>query len=123
MTMPFKSQLNQVLCLWLCMTMLACGSAEDKAPADLLTPTQMVPLLIDIHLAESKTNMLRLSSSDSSLAAYRFLERGIFKKYKIDTARYRRSFQYYAAHPKDFQKIYEEVETQLKAREKSGKID
>lgn len=85
-------------------------------PKDVLTKEEMVPLLLDIYIGESKVNNLRLSR-DSSMALFAVYEEELFKKYEVTDSTYRRSMTYYYNHPDKLEAIYGIVLDSLNLRE------
>ena len=45
---------------------------------------------------------------------YLHLQEQIFARYQVDTARFQRSYRFYAAHPVMMEKVYEQVVDSLK---------
>lgn len=62
-----------------------------------------------------------LGSYDSSNVAYSYLEASLFDRFEIDSGQYRKSYEYYAANPTQFMRIYDDVELLLdeKSEEKA----
>ena len=104
-----------------CLVLLGC-SKEEKPPADTLPENKMAAILADIHLAESRVNRLQLRSLDSSLMIFGKLKADIWKKHKVDTLAYNKSYAYYMSHPQIMTRIYEEVNKKIEVREKKNDI-
>ena len=102
--------------LFLLMLALACSPADK--PDELLEEADMVKILYNIHLIEAKISLLNMSSKDSSKLVFDAWEKQIFAQYKVDTAVYKQSYRYYAAHPQQFDRIYKEVIKQIEASDK-----
>lgn len=98
--------------------MAACGTSDK--PSNLLPEDKMVDILEDIHLTESKVNNLAMGSSDSSLAIFKKLETDILKKHQVDTAAFRKSYQYYVAQPEEFKAIYNQIIEHLEVKKKAA---
>lgn len=103
------------------LLLLAC-SEEDKRPGDLIPEEEMAKILADIHLEEAQVTNLQLRSLDSSVTVYEALQQKIWKKYKVDTLLYRKSYSFYTSHPTYLAEIYEQVEKNLDRREKKKKV-
>ena len=97
--------------------------SEVKPPQSVLAKEKMVDILIDIHIAEAKANRIQLRSYDSIQAYYKKLEADIYKKHKVDSVVYRKSFTYYMDHIKQMDEIYAAVVDSLNLKEKVGKLD
>jgi len=98
--------------------MAACGTSDK--PSNLLPEDKMVDILEDIHLTESKVNNLAMGSSDSSLAIFKKLASDILKKHQVDTAAFRKSYQYYVAQPEEFKAIYNKIIEHLEVKKKAA---
>ncbi len=103
------------------LLLLGCQAPEDQKPDDLIPEDRMADILTEVHLAESQTSRLSLGSTDSSRVAYKHIETKLFRKMKVDTAVYSRSFIFYSSHPKYLERIYQNVVDQLK--KKTGQVD
>ena len=95
---------------------VACTAPEDKQPDNLISEAQMTAILTDIHLAESQVSRMALGSSDSSNIVYKRLEKQIFKKFKVDTSAYTKSYVFYSSHPRQMEEIYKQVVENLKKK-------
>ena len=102
----------------------ACSSKE--VPKEILTPGQMVPIFLDVYLAEGKVNDLKIKR-DSSMALFEVYEQYIFEKHNVADSIYRQSMSYYYDHPDQLEMIYETVldslnllEKRLEEKEKEG---
>lgn len=111
-TMRFYKILFSLLPLFL----IACN--RDAAPDNLIKEEQFVPLLVDIHIADgylsSKPQM------PDSLSYYgNGLYDAIFKKYHVDSAQFKKSYQYYVVHLAQMSRIYKAVAQNLTAKNDS----
>lgn len=96
---------------------------EPQPPPDTLSKDQMISLLIDIHLAEAKVGRLPFRSPDSSRVLFSKMELDIFKKHYVDTATYRRSFEFYLQNTAYLDAIYAAVIDSLSYRESISKME
>ncbi|MBL6445978.1 DUF4296 domain-containing protein [Fulvivirga sp. 29W222] len=106
---------TKLLVICYVLLLVAC-SKEDDVPDDLLPKAEMVPLFIDIYIAESRVNNLRLSR-DSSMAIFDVYEGELFKQHEVTDSVYYRSMTYYYNHPKQLEEIYSIVLDSLNLRE------
>ena len=95
--------------------LLAC-TKQSRIPDDVLSKEEMVKLLLDIYMAESKVNNLKLTR-DSSLAIFKVYEHKLLDKYSISDSVYRRTVTYYYSHPTHLEEIYGHVLDSLQLRE------
>ncbi|MPR34632.1 DUF4296 domain-containing protein [Salmonirosea aquatica] len=103
------------------LILLAC-SGDEKPPGDLIPQDKMAKILADIHVAEAQVTNMQLRSLDSSVMVYGELQKKIWKKYKVDTLLYRKSYSFYTSHPAYLTEIYDQVEKNLEIREKKKQI-
>ncbi|MBK6444969.1 MAG: DUF4296 domain-containing protein [Bacteroidetes bacterium] len=89
----------------------SCSKNEEKIPKDVLSPDEMVPLLIDMHIAQAAVSVFQYSDTirynNTELSVY------ILKKRKIEPEKYLRSMKYYSARPDQLSEIYQHVIDEL----------
>lgn len=93
-----------------------CVSSEDKQPDNLIPAPRMAAILTEIHLVESQVSRIGLGSSDSSNIVYKRLENQLFRRLKVDTSAYRKSYGYYSSHPREMEAIYKQITENLKKK-------
>ena len=96
---------NSILFLLIAFT-FSCN--PGKTPEGIYEKETMVSVLIGLHMAEARVKSLELPP-DSAMAYYLFQQGEIFEEYNIDTASYRKSFEYYSKEIGKLDEIYEEV--------------
>lgn len=94
----------------------ACTNPTDTKPDGLIDEEEMAHILTEVHIAEARVSRLSLTSIDSSQMAYKHVERQIFKKFRVDTATYRKSYIFYSSHPADMEVIYKQVTENLQKK-------
>lgn len=94
----------------------ACAAPEDAKPDNLIPETRMSGILTEIHLIEAQVSRMGLGSSDSSNIVYKRLESQVFKKMKVDTSAYTKSYIYYSSHPRQMETIYKQIIENLKKK-------
>jgi hypothetical protein len=110
--------------LFACLIVVTFACVEaPKPPEGTLSKEKMVKILMDIHIAEAKTGRLTFRSVDSSKVLFRRLELDIFKKHNVDTATYRKSFEFYLQNTTYLDEIYAAVVDSLSYRESIGNMD
>lgn len=95
--------------LWSC--------SSEKEAGNILKQDQMVSVLLEVYLAESRVNEFRVKR-DSSMAIFQVYEQKIFEKFKISDSVYRASLAYYYDHPDELESIYETLLDSLNLMEK-----
>lgn len=94
-----------------------CGKSSVDIPKDVLSPQKMRSVLIDIHLLEGKIAESGYIYPDTATINYVRGSKIIWKKHKIDSVYFRKSFQYYTQNPTILTQIYQEVVDSLSLRE------
>lgn len=102
-------------------TLISC-IGDPKLPANVIDVKTMGKILADIHLTEAKVNRLSFQVYDSTRVVYMEFERRIMAKYKVDTARYKASYKFYAQNPALMVKVYEETLNVLDEKKKNKQI-
>ena len=106
----------KILFSLLLLFLVACR--RDAAPDNLIEEDRFVPILVDIHLADGY-----LSSKPQlpdSLSYYgNGMYAAIFKRHEVDSAQFKKSFQYYSRHLEQMGRIYKDVVEQLTAKSDS----
>ncbi len=100
------------------LVIVAACSSSNQVPDDLIPPEQMIEVLTEVHLLESKIKNLTIRPVDSAKRVYDHFEGLIFEEFNITEEQYQRSFNYYIDHTDDFSKIYTAVVDSLMQREK-----
>jgi len=101
---------------WVCLALLfaSCNSILSSKPVGTLSESQMVDLLVDMHLTEASLKMASDSTSklnDTTGVRQRFAQ--VFKKHDVEPDRFNKSLNYYIEHIEDLNKIYSEVIVKL----------
>jgi hypothetical protein len=100
--------------------MLACCSS--KLPEGVLPAKKMVPIIVDIHLAEAINGQkFNVSMVRDSLVEELYLS--ICKKYNLDRSIIEKSLLYYGKHTGEYVPIYDEVLNVLSEMEVKAKND
>lgn len=96
---------------------VSCDKPPLEKPENLLSKNKMVEMLVDIHIAEATYQNMRgrdtiVRNSSSANFYYSILE-----KHEVVDSVFEKSFVYYAAFPKEFEKIYRDVTNKLSEME------
>jgi len=89
-------------------------SCSEKTPEGVLPKDKMISLLADVHLIDGYSMAMPF---DSAFAQSPALYHSVFKKFGTDSARFRKSFEYYAMHPVQLDSMYKAVGRKLKKME------
>lgn len=90
---------------------------SGKTPEGILKQHEMVPILLEVYLAEGQINELRIKR-DSAMMMFEVYEQKIFEKYHVSDSTYKASLVYYYDHPDQLESIYETVLDSLNLMEK-----
>ena len=99
---------NYWLIFLLLMGMLYSCSQQKvpEKPEGLIPPEQMVPFLVELHLAEAKMSYGNIRDADSLEIVFRNYEQHLFNKYEIKDSVYYRSYEYYLSNMDQLHEIY-----------------
>jgi hypothetical protein len=93
----------------------ACNQPEEQ-PQVLLPEEQMVQVLVELHLAEARVELIQIpQDSIRPLLKQRYSD--IFTQLEIDTTAFNTTFEYYEQHPTEMDLLYEKVIDNLVERE------
>jgi len=111
---------RQFFQLLLLSVLMACGGSY--LPDGVLSKKKMVPILVDIHLAEAINNQkFNISMLRDSLPEELYLS--ICKKYNVDRVVIEKSLLYYGKHTAEYVVIYDKVLDVLSEMEVKAKND
>jgi hypothetical protein len=103
--------------LLLVILILLLGSCQkEKTPPDILNKGQMVDWMIDIYLAESRTNLLPFSRDSAYKLFYPYPD-SLMRRKGIQDSVLKKSYRYYIEHPAQLESIYDAVIDSLSLRE------
>lgn len=97
---------------------------DDAAPTDLIPHDKMVHLLVDVHLLEAAITVRTGKAITENKPTDPMPYYDIMKKHGVTYEQYQRSFKYYSLHLDEFNRIYDEVLseiTQIQVREAKKK--
>ena len=94
---------------------ISCSKKEEKIPADIIPREKTVQVMVDIHLAEARSqfNVPFDNSGNVKQVYYKY----IFEKHKISYSQLMKSWIYYSGHPGILSKVYDEVITELSKKQ------
>ncbi len=110
--------MGKIKIVLLTLLIISCKQSIEKEPDNLISKEKMINLLSDIHRIEGVVNNLGIQSSDTTSFIYRKMEAQLFKKHKVDTSAYYKSFKYYLGNPDEFTEMYKEVVLSIKEKNK-----
>ncbi len=93
---------------------VACGSTDEK-PENILSKEQMVELMIDMQIAQTRVNNLHLRK-DSSQKVYDQYHAYLLSEHVVEDSAFYESLRYYLNRPIDLNFIHEAVLDTLNLR-------
>jgi hypothetical protein len=110
------------LAIALATIIVACAKKQEK-PEGLLSQSEMVAFLIDMHIAEARITDLSVRR-DSAVFLFEVMEDSLFKKHNIaHDSIYLASYEYYINNVGEMEKIYSAVVDSLSLRERLSKME
>jgi hypothetical protein len=95
--------------------MTSCSKPKTVIPAGVLTEKEMIPLLVDIHIAQAAVSVENVN--DSLKYTMDEMLPYILSIHHVERAAYDSSIGYYTRHPELMQQMYEEVINELSKEE------
>ena len=99
------------------MLMISCS--DQNSPTDLMSEQQMVDFLLDINIINSS----RAYRNNSDLNYYNIKDTFLYKKHNIDSLQFINSNSYYSSKPKQYLKIYNELQKKMRFIKDSIEIE
>ncbi|QIA09808.1 DUF4296 domain-containing protein [Draconibacterium halophilum] len=90
----------------------ACENEIMPKPEQLIKEKKMINMLVDVHLADAAYTQFRYDSVMLNSRTENFYY-SVLDKYEVPDSVFEQSLVYYASFPKDFEKMYRKVMSQL----------
>lgn len=100
--------------------LLSCNANEDSIPPEIISPENIVPLIVEIHISDGIL-ISRQQKSRRNEIEYENFHKAIFKKYGYTRAQFDSSIGYYSRHLDIYESIYENVMNELRKKEAENK--
>jgi hypothetical protein len=104
----------------LLLFLISCGGNES-VPSGILPPEEMVKVLDEIYVIESKVNRLSLKN-DSSIQVFNAMKEKVFNKVGISDSVFKKSINYYMDHPKEMELVYTALVDSLNLKEQRSSV-
>lgn len=101
--------------LILLLVLCACGAADGTTSGDALERDRFKDLLLEATLIEARINHELIVDHRSAVPSQQYYDE-LFKAKGVTQEQFSRSFDHYAARPKEMKAIYEEILTELSRR-------
>ena len=102
------------------IAVLVFACSNNSVPKGILSAKKMIPVLVDIHLAEGiygQKYMQKITRENYQEDLYL----SVIKKYKLDQKVFEESVLYYGKHPDKYKPVYDEVLNRLNEMEVRSK--
>ena len=103
-----------VYVLFIAFFSLACEETIER-PADVLESADMVNVIVDVEKIES--HLRTLPPDKDGTVESKILYGRLLRKHGITQEQFKKSYQYWRDHPKQFQTMYETALAQIKSEE------
>ena len=110
---------GKIIILPLAAGLLIASCSMEKAQEDILPKDELVTIMIEFYLAESRLSKLSIPQ-DSATKLFIPFEESVLKKYGVTDSILNKTYQYYFDHSNEMEKIYEIVLDSLSLRERKS---
>ena len=108
--------------LSLIILFLSCEENQKKAPSNLISEDELIPLLADFHIMDAAAKQNIITNNHKTLVKHKqYL--GILKKHGFSKAQFDSTIQYNIQYPGEFKKLYEKVGAYLKLEKEKIQTD
>ncbi len=104
------------------MVATACVQPPEPPPGT-IPKDKMIAILVDIHIAEAKVGSMGLHSVDSMQVLYKSMKEDVFRKHRVDSTAYNKSYNFYLENTKYLDEIYAAVVDSLSLKENLVKTE
>ena len=101
------------------LIILIISCSDQSSSTDLMSEQQMVDFLLDIIIINSS----RAYRNNSDLNYYNIKDTFLYKKHNIDSMQFVKSNSYYSSKPKQYLRIYSELQKKMKFIKDSIEIE
>lgn len=101
------------------LLILIMSCSNQDGPSDLMSEEQMVNFLLDINIINSS----RAFRNNSDLNYYNIKDTFLYKKHNIDSLQFVNSNKYYSSNPKQYLRIYSNLQKKMRFIKDSIEIE
>ena len=101
------------------LLILIMSCSNQYGPSDLMSEEQMVNFLLDINIINSS----RAYRNNSDLNYYNIKDTFLYKKHNIDSLQFVNSNKYYSSNPKQYLRIYSNLQKKMRFIKDSIEIE
>ena len=101
------------------LLILIMSCSNQDGPSDLMSEEQMLNFLLDINIINSS----RAYRNNSDLNYYNIKDTFLYKKHNIDSLQFVNSNKYYSSNPKQYLRIYSNLQKKMRFIKDSIEIE
>ena len=101
------------------LLILIMSCSNQDSPSNLMSEQQMVDFLLDINIINSS----RAYRNNSDLNYYNIKDTFLYKKHNIDSLQFVNSNKYYSSNPKQYLRIYSNLQKKMRFIKDSIEIE
>ena len=101
------------------LLILIMSCSDQDGPSNLMSEQQMVNFLLDINIINSS----RAYRNNSDLNYYNIKDTFLYKKHNIDSLQFVNSNKYYSSNPKQYLRIYSNLQKKMRFIKDSIEIE
>ncbi|HZY79404.1 MAG TPA: DUF4296 domain-containing protein [Cyclobacteriaceae bacterium] len=90
------------------MLVFLAGCQQDKPPSDVLSKKDYAEYLVNIYVAEAKLASV-VVTPDSAMKLFQPFELSLQHKFGASDSTIQKTYQWYLAHPRQFEEVYTAV--------------
>ena len=111
----FLKKISLCFCVFTAIFFFSCSKKSITIPDNVLSKKEIVPVLVDIHLAQAAANRNQFSDTvHNSLSDYTPF---IFQSHRITKQKYDSSISFYTKYPELMDEIYQDVINELSKKQ------
>lgn len=99
---------NNILYIILLATLLFGCKSKTKVPSDIIPENKIVSLLVDMHIADATTNLIRIKQNKLNIKPEDYYY-SVLSKHHTNKETFDKSIKYYSKNLEQYNKIYDEV--------------
>ncbi|MFW5975068.1 MAG: DUF4296 domain-containing protein [Bacteroidota bacterium] len=110
-----------ILILMMVFSIFSCSEKEKERPEVVLSESEMVEVMVDVHLAEAVLTRKRGENQEVEDLSDKYYDE-VFDKHNITKKQFDTSFSYYQQNLSNLQRIYEQVITELNKMQREREL-
>jgi Domain of unknown function (DUF4296) len=111
---------RRLLCVALILFLLSCQDKKKGEVKGVLNKTELAAFLVEVYMGEARIDNLNLSK-DSAIKLFLPYEEKLKEKFHLSDSMLKITYNYYLAHPKEMETVYDAVIDTLSLHEQRGK--